>query len=41
MRALFPGAALYGYFPYAVVKLTIRRGVGALSPTFVVHERKC
>lgn len=40
IRALFPGAALYGYFPYAVLKLTIARGVGALSPTFVVHERK-
>jgi 2-polyprenyl-3-methyl-5-hydroxy-6-metoxy-1,4-benzoquinol methylase len=39
MRALFPDADLYGYFPYALIKLTITRGVGALSPTFVVHVR--
>jgi SAM-dependent methyltransferase len=39
IRALFPDAELYGYFPYALIKLTITRGVGALSPTFVVHIR--
>jgi SAM-dependent methyltransferase len=40
VTALAPDAELYGYFPYAIVKRTIRRGVGALSPTFVMHIRK-
>ena len=40
IRALFPQAALYGYFPYALLKLRISRGVGAMSPTFVLHERQ-
>lgn len=37
IRQLAPDAQMYGYFPYAGVKRTIRRAVGALSPTFVVH----
>jgi len=40
IRRLAPDAELYGYFPYAIVKLTIRRGVAELSPTFVLHIRK-
>jgi SAM-dependent methyltransferase len=40
IRRLAPDAELYGYFPYALLKKTIRRGVGALSPTFVLHIRK-
>jgi len=40
IRVLVPDAELYGYFPYAIVKATIRRGVGALSPTFVMHVKK-
>ncbi len=40
VHRLAPRADLYGYFPYALVKATIRRGVGVLSPTFVIHERK-
>ncbi len=40
IRALFPRAEILGFFPYAVVKRTIRRGVGVLSPTFVVVERQ-
>lgn len=40
VRRLAPDAQIYGYFPYAFVKRTIRRGVGALSPTFVLHIRK-
>ena len=40
IRALAPDADLYGYFPYMLVKKTIRRGIGALSPTFVLHIRK-
>lgn len=40
IRALFPRAELSGYFPYAVWKRRIARGVGALSPTFVIVERR-
>ncbi len=40
IRELAPEATVYGYFPYACLKLTIRRGVGALSPTFVIHIKK-
>ncbi|TSC72469.1 MAG: hypothetical protein G01um101438_553 [Parcubacteria group bacterium Gr01-1014_38] len=39
IRALFPEADIYGFFPYAVLKFTIRRGIGRLSPTFVVIDR--
>lgn len=34
---LAPDAEVYGYFPYAGPKLTISKGVGELSPTFVMH----
>lgn len=37
IERLCPTAEIYGYFPYALRKLTIRRWVGALSPTFVVR----
>jgi SAM-dependent methyltransferase len=40
IKRLAPDAELFGYFPYAVVKLTITRGIGALSPTFVMAIRK-
>lgn len=40
IRRLFPTAHLYGFFPYALVKYTIRRGVGVLSPTFVIVEQR-
>jgi SAM-dependent methyltransferase len=40
IRRLAPDAKLYGYFPYAVVKMKISHGVGALSPTFVIHVSK-
>lgn len=39
VRTLFPSAKLYGFFPYAIVKARIERGVGLLTPTFVVVER--
>lgn len=39
IRRLAPDAELYGYFPYALLKLKIRRGIGALSPTFVMAIR--
>lgn len=37
---LAPDAEVFGYFPYLLVKRTIRRGVGALSPTFVLRIHK-
>ena len=40
VKRLAPDADFYGYFPYAVLKLTIRQGIGALSPTFVMAIRK-
>jgi SAM-dependent methyltransferase len=39
IRRLAPDAELYGCFPYALLKLKIRRGIGALSPTFVMAIR--
>jgi hypothetical protein len=33
-------ARLRGCFPYLIIKKTIRRGVGALSPTFVIRIGK-
>ncbi len=39
IQRLAPDAELYGYFPYSLLKLTIRRGIGALSPTFVMAIR--
>lgn len=40
IRRLFSNAILMGYFPYAVVKLTINHGLGLLTPAFVVIEKK-
>ena len=40
IKSLAPDAVIYGYFPYMIVKKTIVRGVGALSPTFVIHIHK-
>jgi 2-polyprenyl-3-methyl-5-hydroxy-6-metoxy-1,4-benzoquinol methylase len=40
IKRLAPDADLYGYFPYAVLKLKIRQGIGALSPTFVMAIHK-
>ncbi len=41
VRKLAPDATLYGYFPWMLVKRTLRLGdlIGALSPTFVLHIR--
>lgn len=36
VRELFPDAELLGFFPYFLIKCTIRRAIGLLSPTFVV-----
>lgn len=35
-RRFFPGAVVYGYFPYVIVKMRITRGIGFLSPSLVV-----
>jgi len=40
IKRLAPDAELYGYFPYALLKLTIQKGIGALSPTFVMAIHK-
>ena len=40
IRALFPEAQLFGFFPYAIVRCKIARCIGALSPTFVVILKK-
>ncbi|MEM9696776.1 MAG: class I SAM-dependent methyltransferase, partial [Myxococcota bacterium] len=40
MERLFPDGRIYGYFPYVGVKATIQRGLGPLTPTFVVVEDK-
>lgn len=40
IRGLFPQAQIYGYFPYMLVKMTLSRGIGLLSPTFVIVETK-
>lgn len=38
MRRLFPHADVYGFFPYMLIRRRIRRAIGLLSPTFVIHE---
>ncbi len=40
IRRLAPEAEVFGFFPYAFVRRKIRRGIGLLSPTFVIHLRK-
>ena len=40
IRQLFPEALLYGYFPYVIVKCTIKRGLNLFTPTFVIEENK-
>ena len=40
IRAMIPDGRLYGYFPYALIKLTITHGLDPLTPTFVVASRK-
>ncbi|HMR04160.1 MAG TPA: class I SAM-dependent methyltransferase [Polyangiaceae bacterium] len=40
IKRLAPDAELYGYFPYMLVRRCIRRGIGQLSPTFVMHIHK-
>lgn len=40
MKRLFPHAQLFGFFPYFILRFRITKGIGPLSPTFVViHER--
>lgn len=40
IRRIFPNAAIYGFFPYMLVKVTIDKLLGPLTPTFVISERK-
>lgn len=40
IRKVFPDAEIYGFFPYFLLKMKIKRLVGFLSPTFVICEKK-
>lgn len=40
IRRIFPNAAIYGFFPYMLIKVTIDKLLGPLTPTFVISERK-
>jgi SAM-dependent methyltransferase len=40
IERLCPDAEVYGYFPYVLIKKTIKSLVGLLSPTFVIHIQK-
>ncbi len=40
IKRLFPEGNVYGFFPYVILKLRIKRFVGPLSPTFVIYEKK-
>lgn len=37
IKQLFPGAKLYGFFPYTLIKFRISKLVGFLSPTFIIE----
>jgi SAM-dependent methyltransferase len=39
IRSLFNGYDVYGYFPYALVFLKIKKLVGFLSPTFILIKK--
>lgn len=40
IKKLFPGANIYGYFPYCLLKFKIKKLVGLLSPTFIIEITK-
>ncbi len=40
IRQLFPGAQIFGYFPYSLVKFKIKKFVSLLSPYFIVVGKK-
>lgn len=40
IRRIFPQANIYGFFPYLIVKVTIDKLLGPLTPTFVIREQK-
>ncbi|MCK4462867.1 MAG: class I SAM-dependent methyltransferase [Candidatus Omnitrophica bacterium] len=40
IRKLFPEGAVYGFFPYALIKIKISAYVNFLSPTFIIYETK-
>ena len=41
IRTLFPSAEIYGYFPYTLLKVTIKNRllISWLSPTFIIVEK--
>ncbi|HEY0075802.1 MAG TPA: class I SAM-dependent methyltransferase [Abditibacteriaceae bacterium] len=40
IKQLFPRGRILGFFPYFLIRCRIRRGIGFLSPTFVVETTK-
>jgi SAM-dependent methyltransferase len=36
--SLFPGATVYGFFPYCLYRFRIKQMIGLLSPTFIIHS---
>src|SRR3989344_243722 len=40
IKELFPGAKIYGYFPYMIVKFKIKSCISFLSPSFVIVGQK-
>lgn len=39
-KGLFPGANVYGYFPYMFIKAEIQHLIGFLSPTLIIIGKK-
>ena len=37
---LFPNATVYGFFPYCLYRVRIKKMVGLLSPTFIIHSTR-
>jgi 2-polyprenyl-3-methyl-5-hydroxy-6-metoxy-1,4-benzoquinol methylase len=40
MQKLFPKGQLFGFFPYWILKFRITKGIGFLSPSFVIVNEK-
>lgn len=40
IKKMFPNSKIYGFFPYAIIKLKIKNFVSLLSPTFIIYYKK-
>jgi 2-polyprenyl-3-methyl-5-hydroxy-6-metoxy-1,4-benzoquinol methylase len=40
IKRIFNGDSIFGFFPYFLIRKTIRSGLGPLSPTFVIESKK-